>query len=294
MDINKIIATDPMFRNKEGLVCEPLNGGFSNETYIVTVQGVKYVVKINFAQNEYLNLTRKSELEAQSRAAAMGIAPKVLSDVEQSAYSISEFIDGHLMEHDEIMLEDSLVKLAGTMKKIHSISGIQRTNSAFDLIDGYVKGIDQFQVQVPEGYRDILIETEKIRNRRSLDRDNNNKYCHNDILGNNLLSDGSRIIVIDWELSGLGDPYMDLASISYSNKFSEEDDKFLLESYFGYYEAEMLKNMKDLRYVGMVREVVWAFFFAGLNRKSVNHDFDYYGAGCYVLDRIKAGHLSLW
>lgn len=294
MNVNEIMAADPLFQRKTGLICEPLNGGFSNETYIVTDQGTKYVVKINFDQNEYLNLTRSSELEAQSKAAALGIAPKVLSSTEQESYSISEFIEGHLMEHEEIMQKDNLVQLADMLNKIHSITGVQRENSAFDLIDGYVKGIDKFQVQVPEGYKDILKENEKIRARRSLDKVNNNKFCHNDILSNNLLFDGKKITVIDWELSGMGDPYMDLASISYSNKFSEEDDKYLLQTYFGYYEDEMLLNMRDLRYVGLVREVVWAFFYAGLNRKSINHEFDYYGAGCYVLDRIKNGHLSLW
>jgi thiamine kinase-like enzyme len=294
MSIQEIISTDPLFKNRENLTYEPLNGGFSNETYLVHDGGNKYVVKINFAQNEYLRLTRRTELEAQSKAAAMGIAPKVLSDMEQDGYSISEYIEGHLMQHDEIKQEENIVKIASALKKIHSITGIDRVNSAYDLIDGYVKGIEEFGISLPEGYHEILTRTEIIRERRSRDRSNNNKYCHNDILGNNLLFDGKNITVIDWELSGTGDPYMDLASIPYSNNFSEEEDKMLLTAYFGCYEDEMLLNLKDLRYIGLVREVVWSFFFAGLNRKSVNHDFDYYGAGCYVLDRIKKGYLSLW
>lgn len=294
MNINKIIELDKLFQGKNGLEFEPLNGGFSNETYIVTDHLEKYVVKINFAQNEYLNLTRQTELEAQSKAAAIGIAPKVLSSLSESAYSISEFIKGRLMGHDDFKDKNNIIKLASALNKIHRIKGINRNNSAFDLIDGYVKGIDKFQVQLPEGYRDILVETEKIRHRRSLDNANNNKYCHNDILGNNLIYDGKNIIVIDWELSGIGDPYMDLASIPYSSNFSEEEDIELLKAYFGYYEEEMLQSMKDMRYIGLVREVVWSFFYAGLNKKSVNHDFDYYGAGCYALDRIRKGYLSLW
>ncbi len=294
MSINDIIATDPLLCNKEGIQYEPLNGGYSNETYIVRVGENKYVIKINFSQNEYLNLTRQTELEAQSMAAAMGIAPKVLSDLHQSAYSISEFINGHLMEHDEIVKKENIITIASALLKVHSMKGINRINSAFDLINGYVKGIEKFNIILPEGYHDILAQTEVIRRKRSLDTVNNNKYCHNDILGNNLLFDGTKVTVIDWELSGIGDPYMDLASLPYSNNFSEEEDKLLLESYFGYYEDEMLLNLKDLRYVGLVREVVWSFFYAGLNRKSINHDFDYYGAGCYVLDRLKKGLRSLW
>ena len=81
MKIGDIIESDALFRNSKSLTHEPLNGGFSNETHIVTCDGLKHVVKINYAQNEYLKLSRKTELEAQSKAAVMGIAPKVLSDI---------------------------------------------------------------------------------------------------------------------------------------------------------------------------------------------------------------------
>lgn len=294
MNISEIIASDPIFKDKCGITYEPLNGGFSNETYTVYDASKKYVVKINFTQNEYLNLSRRTELEAQSAAADMGIAPRVLSDHSQEAYSISEFVEGHLMERDEIVDKNNMTNIASVLKKIHSITGVNRVNSAFDLIDGYVKGIEKFNLEIPEGYPEILKKTEIIRKKRSLDTVNNNKYCHNDILYNNLLYDGKKITVIDWELSGIGDPYMDLASLPYSMNFTEEEDKLLLKSYFGYYEEEMMHNLKDLRYVGLVREVVWAFFYAGLNKKSINHDFDYNGAGCYCLDRLKKGFLSLW
>lgn len=294
MDIKEIIALDELFRDRRDISYEPLNGGFSNETYVVICDDIRYVVKIHFKQDEYLRLTRETELMAQSIAASMGIAPKVLSDPSQSRYSIHEFISGHLMEGDEIRSSENITKLADILKKIHSIKEVERRNSAFDLIDGYVRGIEQFQVKLPEGYRDILKRTEKIRYQRSLDKENNNVYCHNDILANNLLYDGKQIIAIDWELSGMGDPYMDLASLPYSCNFSQEQDKRLLEAYFGYYEGDMLIHLKNMRYIGLVREVVWSFFYAGLNKKSINHDFDYYGAGCYVLDRMQKGYLSLW
>lgn len=294
MDIKEIIASDELFKDRTDIRYEPLNGGFSNETYVVICDDVRYVVKIHFKQNEYLRLTRETELKAQSIAAAMGIAPRVLSNPNQGRYSIHEFIAGHLMEADEIKSDENIKGIAGILKNIHSIKEVERRNSAFDLIDGYVMGIQQFQVKLPDGYTDILERAEQIRYRRSLDKENNNLYCHNDILGNNLLYHGNQIMVIDWELSGLGDPYMDLASLPYSCNFSEEQDKLLLKEYFGYYEEEMLSFLKDMRYVGLVREVVWSFFYAGLNQKSVNHDFDYYGAGCYVLDRMEKGYLSLW
>ncbi len=294
MNIEMIIHTDQLFKNKTDLAHEPLNGGFSNETHVVTWKNEKYVVKINFPQSDFHVVTRKTELQAQSIAAVMGIAPRVFSDHEQEEYSIQEFVPGHLMNYEEIVDKNNISKMASVLSKLHKIEGVERISSAFDLIDGYMRGVNKFGLSIPEGVSDILKETEKIRDRRSLDKSNNQKYCHNDILSNNLLFDGSIITVIDWELSGVGDPYMDLASLPYSNHFKEEEEVFLLSEYFGYYEDEMLQNLKDMKYVGMVREVAWALFYAGLNKKSVNHEFDYYGAVKYVLDRMQNGHVCLW
>ena len=198
MKIQDIVSSDILFKNKADITHEPLNGGFSNETHLVTCGDEKFVVKINYPQNEYLHLSRKTELQAQRKAADFGIAPKVLSCTNTETYSISEFIHGHLMTNEEILQEHTIVQLASHMKKIHSIRGIDRTCSAFDLIDGYVRGINEFKVQVPDGYSDIMHKTEMIRSRRSNDHVNNNKYCHNDLLGLNLLFDGEKITVIDW------------------------------------------------------------------------------------------------
>lgn len=293
MDIKDIIKIDPLFRNHGNITSEPLNGGFSNETHIVSCCDKKYVVKIYFSQNEYLNISRTTEMEVQDKAASMGISPKVLSDIHNKDYSISEFLTGHLITDEEINNETLLSEFISIMKKIHSITGIERTCSCFDLIDGYVNGIEKYKVKLPDGYYDILKKTDTIRNHRSKDVTNNNKYCHNDLLSCNIMYDNHQIKIIDWEISGKGDPYMDLATLPYQMNYSEDLEKFILKQYFGYYEDEMLVNLRNMRYIGLVREVVWALFYEGLNKKSINHNMNYYEAALYSLNRIKNGFLSL-
>jgi len=292
MKINEIIEQDTLFKNCTNIQYEPLNGGLSNETYVVTKDNTKYVVKIHFNQNQYLGLTRQTEIEAQAKAASMGISPQILSDISCQEYSISEFIKGHLITYDEVKQEENIVKLAHTIKKIHSIEGVQRNCSVFDLIDKYAVGIEKFKVQVPEGYYDILKKAETIRAARDKDKTEKDKYCHNDFLNNNILFDEGKICVIDWELSGMGDIYMDLGTLPYQMNFSEEKEKLLLTSYFGYYDEEMSLNLKNLKYAGMVREMLWGFFFEGLNQKSVNHDMDYHGAGNFVYERLHNGFIT--
>lgn len=73
----------------------------------------------------------------------MGIAPKVISDIHTKEYSISEFINGQLITGEEVKQTENIIQFANILKKIHSISGVDdRACSAFDLIDGYVRGSD--------------------------------------------------------------------------------------------------------------------------------------------------------
>ena len=57
--------------------------------------------------------------------------------------------------------------------------------------------------------------------------------CHNDLLTANLLHDGERLRIVDWEYAGMGDRYFDLANLSINNGFEEADDERLLAAYFG-------------------------------------------------------------
>lgn len=293
MKIQDIIQQDILFQGHKNISHRPLNGGLSNETHIVTCNDTDYVVKIQFAQNEYLKVSRETELLAQMKAAELGIAPKVYSDTKETAYSISEFLEGHLITYDEVMEEENIVNLTKTLKKIHAIEGVDRRLSVFDLIEGYDRGIRKFKVVVPDGYDAIMKKVDLIREERAKDNHTKAVYCHNDFLNNNILYQERKIKVIDWELSGMGDPYMDLASLPYQMNYSQKQEEIMLKTYFGFYEEEMLTNLHRLKYVGMVREMLWALFFAGMNQKSANHDMDYYGAASYVYGRITQGFLTM-
>ena len=55
--------------------------------------------------------------------------------------------------------------------------------------------------------------------------------CHNDLLNANLLEDGERIRIVDWEYAGMGDPFFDLANFAVNNGLDEDGDRALLGAY---------------------------------------------------------------
>ncbi|RDY27837.1 aminoglycoside phosphotransferase [Romboutsia weinsteinii] len=278
----------------DGITYEPLNGGLSNITYKVKVDNKFYVLRVNNNQNEYLDLSREEEQNAIIKASKLGIAPSVFSSGNKKNTLITEFIEGKSIEVEEMHNTELIKKVTSTLLKIHSLKGIKRVCSPFDLIRRYLKGAQDLSVIIPDNLHKHLKHMEGIEIQRSQDKENINKYCHNDYhTGYNMILNDEKLTVIDWELSGIGDVYFDLATISSDNRFSIEEDKVLLISYFGVFDNEKLTTLNDMKFVCMLREISWALMHEGMNIERINHDLKYYEFAQYILDRLDQGIVTL-
>ena len=59
------------------------------------------------------------------------------------------------------------------------------------------------------------------------------RSCHNDLNGGNILWDGRKVILIDFEAATLEDPYFDLATVINHFIFDPDLEMRFLEVYFG-------------------------------------------------------------
>ena len=119
------------------------------------------------------------------------------------------------------------------------------------------------------------------------------KYCHNDVFTFNLLWDNGQLRAIDWELSGYGDVYFELAVVAYSNRYTSAEERQLLTTYFGEYDDEMSQILQSMRYVSLIREVAWAMLMAAIVQDPLNHSMDYIAFQKQVIERLDGGYLSL-
>ncbi|MGG7078595.1 phosphotransferase [Clostridium sardiniense] len=293
-NIDIILKNIPKWSGIEGITYEPLNGGLSNVTYKVKVDNKFYVLRINSNQNEYLDLSREEEQNAIIEASKLGIAPNVFSTANKKDFLITEFIEGKSIETEKMHNPELIKNVTETLLKIHSLKGIERKSSPFDLIRGYLNGAQELKVVFPDRLYKYLERMEKIELQRSKDKENINKYCHNDYhTAYNMILNEEKLTVIDWELSGIGDVFFDLATISSDNRFSIEEDKILLESYFGVFDKEKLNTLNDMKFICMLREIAWALMHEGMNIERVNFNMNYYEFANHVLDRLNQGLVTL-
>ncbi|MGL4571050.1 MAG: phosphotransferase [Clostridium sp.] len=293
-NIDIVLKSIPEWSNVDEITYEPLNGGLTNVTYKVKVDNKFYVLRINGNQSEYIGLSRETEQDAIIEASKLGIAPTILLVKNRKDYLITEFIEGKSLEQEEVCNIEFIKKITETLIKIHSIKGVERKCSPFNLIRKYLSTAKDLKVNLPDNLHKYLVRMNEIEIKRSEDKENINKYCHNDYhSGYNMLLNGEKLIVIDWELSGIGDTFFDLATISSDNRFTIKEDIVLLESYFGVFEEAQLKILNDMKFICMLREIAWALMHEGMDVKKVNHNMNYYEFANYVLDRLDQGLVTL-
>ena len=292
--INTILKNIPEWSGIHGITYEPLNGGLSNITYKVKVNNKFYVLRVNGNQNEYLDLSREEEQQAIIKASKLGIAPGVFPTADKKNLLITEFIEGKSLAIEEMHNTDLIKKVTSTLLKIHSLKGIERDCSPFDLIRKYLRGAQDLKVIFPDNLYKHLKDMERIELSRSKDKENINKYCHNDYhTGYNMILNDEKLTIIDWELSGIGDVFFDLATISSDNRFSMEEDIVLLKSYFGVFDKEQLIILNDMKFICMLREVAWALMHSGMDIERISHNMNYYEFAKNVLDRLDQGIATL-
>jgi thiamine kinase-like enzyme len=98
--------------------------------------------------------------------------------------------------------------------------------------------------------------------------------CHNDLLNANLIDDGERIRIVDWEYAGMGDVFFDLANFSINHGLDEARNEELLRAYFGEVRAEDLHALALMRFMSDFREAMWGVVQLAVSELDV--DFEAY------------------
>ena len=140
--------------------------------------------------------------------------------------------------------------------------------SPFQANRTYVETARRLGADLPHAIDDWIENTRKLARRLSPFTP---ALCHNDMLPANVLDDGDRLWIVDWEYAGMGNPLFDLAGVSANCAFSEEQDVEFLSVYRGGFLAIDLKELQILKVASLLREALWSV----VQTKASNLDFDY-------------------
>jgi thiamine kinase-like enzyme len=250
-----------------GAVLEPLGGGITNHNFLVVVGGEAFVLRVAGKDTELLGIDRRAELAASRAAEACGVGPEVVRFVEPEGWLVTRFIPGTPVGVEDV----PVAEVAESIRLFHDGPAIPSRFDAFRVVEAYADTARAGGVEPPPAFGEakaIAGAIERARGEQPL------RPCHNDLLNANLIDDGERIRIVDWEYAGMGDVFFDLANFSINHGLDEARNEELLRAYFGEVRAEDLHALALMRFMSDFREAMWGVVQLAVSELDV--DFEAY------------------
>jgi thiamine kinase-like enzyme len=271
----------------------PLSGGLTNDNYLVQVGGQKYVMRLPGQSTELLSIDRANEVFNTKAAATTGIGPKVLEHVAGVDVMVLEFIPGPTMSAAALQSPRMAARMAQSFHRLHAGPRFLQDFNMFRLIEHYLRIVDEHGVTIPSDYREWTNTVGEIEGAVSVHA-LAQAPCHNDLLCENFIDDGSALRIVDYELSGNNDPCFDLGNTAQEAEFDQEHRAALCEAYFGKPDPHQLARMNLFALMSDVGWTLWGAIQAKIS--AVDYDFTSYYNGRWdrAVEVLRSDRLERW
>jgi thiamine kinase-like enzyme len=289
LTLDEALARVPQWAGASDLKATPLGGGITNCNYRVDVGGESFVLRIAGADTELLGINREHEYAANLAAGRLGIAPEVFYFIRPEGYLVTHFISGRPILPAEICQPENIRRVMDVVRRIHTMPEIPGIFDVFRIVADYCEIAARYRVPFPP-HMDWLNQRMQSARQALNTRSMKPCPCHNDLLNANFLANG-QIRVLDWEYAGMGDPFFDLANFSDHHDLDDEQDRWLLNCYFGEVLPNQWAQLKIMKVMSDLREATWALVQIGISKL----DFDFRGYADKFFGRvIKNIHNPHW
>jgi thiamine kinase-like enzyme len=260
---------------------QALDGGITNRNFRVALGESEYVVRRPGKDTDLLGIDRAAERLANGAAAELGIAPAIAASLEQCL--VTEYVASSPLSAQEVAA--ATVEIAASLRAFHESDVLLPVRFHVpDLLDSYATIVHARGGELPAQYAEAQAVAERIDAALALHEP---RPCHNDLLTSNMIRarEGDRILIVDWEYAGMGDPRFDLGNLSVGNEFDEATDDALIGAYYGEPPDDRKRAaLKLMRVLSDAREAAWGVVQAEISEL----DFDFIGYSQPFFDRLQA------
>jgi thiamine kinase-like enzyme len=257
------------------LVLEPLTGGLTNRNYKVSASdGRRFVARFSSGKSALLGINRADEYRNARAAAEIGIGPGVVDHSPADAILLVEWIDGHTFSDADLDDEQQLSRVARACRQLHSAPLFGNNFDMFGVQLGYLKIVREHGFRLPPGFLEFMPQVVRLRELLATPADEL-VPCHNDLLAANIMDDGSRLWLIDYEYSGNNDACFELGNIWSEAELGPDRLEQLVSAYYG---REAPDKVARARLFGLVAKYGWTLW-ASIQSSVSEVDFDFWSWG---------------
>lgn len=200
---------------------------------------------------------RFNEYAASRAAAAAGISPRVLYTAP--GLLVIDYIDGRSYDADAVRADRdrcvALVSRAHREVALH-LRGPVLSFNVFHVIRDYGHTLASAPRQ------DIALLSRMAEAANVLERAHGPidlVFAHNDLLPGNIIDDGTRLWLVDWDYAGFNTPLFDLGGLSSNSGFSAAEEEAMLAAYFDRPpDAALHRRFRAMLCASLLRETLWS------------------------------------
>lgn len=254
----EILSEIPGFNNADVALVRADGQSLNNEVWRVSSRSRAWALRIAQAEDT-LGLDRNQEATVTQMAAKAGVSPAVT--YARDGVILLDWIDGRVLR-DADFDEGAVRRVARLLRAAH-VPAPHGLSTLADRVEGMLSRAATRGAQLPDGLESVLRRVRAAEPRTPV-------LTHHDVWPNNLIDDGDRLWLVDWEFAGAGDGMFDLATVARAADLDSDGERALLEEYGA---PGAARRLAEARWSVGIFEGAWALAMHSVHRSEGGFDY---------------------
>jgi thiamine kinase-like enzyme len=236
----------------------PLEGGITNTNFVVADAGERFVVRVG-ADIPVHHVMRFNELAASRAAFLAGVSPEVVH--AEPGILVLRYIEAHTCGEADVARTETLERVLPVLLRCHReiprhLRGPVLVFWVFHVLRDYAATLRDGASPHAGALAGLLAEAERLE---AAVGPVEIVFGHNDLLPANILDDGARIWLVDWDYAGFNSALFDLGGLASNSGLAPEQEEWLLEAYYDRPVTDALRrSYTAMKCASLLRETMWS------------------------------------
>ncbi|WP_332667189.1 phosphotransferase [Aeromicrobium sp.] len=286
VDIEALLDQVPVLAGSPRTV-EELSGGLTNQNLKVTTPAGEFVVRLARSDNSLLGIDRDAESYNTKAAEASGAGAPFVDYRPDLGVLVIGYVGARSYVNEDLRVPGVLPRVAAAIRLLHSGPRFSTNFDMFVRQPTYLRTCVSRGFAIPDDYVSYGAEFLRIQGALA-SRPLPTVPCNNDLLAGNIIDDGERIWLIDYDYAGNNDAYFELGNSWTECELDDDHLTELVTAYVGHEDPALIARARLQATVSRYGWSLWGFIQAATN----DDDFDFHGWGQDRFDKAVADFRS--
>lgn len=291
-DLDELFDEVPALTGRPRTI-EELPGGLTNQNLKVTTPDGTFVVRRSRSESGLLGIDRDAEFHNTRAAEESGAGAPFVDYRPDLGLLVIGFVGGRSYVNGDLRVPGTLSRVSAACRLLHAGPRFAGDFDMFVRQPTYLQTCVGRGFPIPDDYVSHGADFLRIQGALAA-RPVPTVPCNNDLLAGNIVDDGERIWLIDYDYSGNNDPFFELGNTWTECELDDQHLTELVAAYVGHEDPQLVARARLQATVSRYGWSLWGFIQAATS----DDDFDFWAWGQDRFDQavadFRSPHFGRW